>query len=143
MDVYPDAAVALGALKTRSPFTRLPTRLFGAARRRADGTIALGPCMRERLIAHGIPASKIHVAENWADGSLIEPHPLPANGPFAAAGLAAGVGLFATVTTLLAALIQNNVQLAFATVPLAGALLGLGQRSQAAHAKGWSGWCYD
>lgn len=39
-------------------------------------------------------------------------------------GLAAGVGLFATVTTLIAALLQNNLALAFATVPLAGALLG-------------------
>ena len=39
-------------------------------------------------------------------------------------GLAAGVGLFATITTLLAALLQNNVELALATAPLAGALLG-------------------
>jgi UDP-GlcNAc:undecaprenyl-phosphate/decaprenyl-phosphate GlcNAc-1-phosphate transferase len=39
-------------------------------------------------------------------------------------GLAAGIGLFATVTTLVAALIQGNVELAFATAPLAGALLG-------------------
>ena len=38
-------------------------------------------------------------------------------------GLAAGVGLFATCTTLVAALLQNNVPLALATVPLAGALL--------------------
>ena len=39
-------------------------------------------------------------------------------------GLAAGVGLFATTTMLIAALLQHNVILAFATVPLAGALLG-------------------
>src|SRR5579884_3972020 len=39
-------------------------------------------------------------------------------------GLAAGVGLFATITMLLAALLQSNVPLALATVPLAGALLG-------------------
>jgi len=39
-------------------------------------------------------------------------------------GLAAGVGLFATVTMLLAALLGNNVPLALATIPLAGALLG-------------------
>src|ERR1039457_2427751 len=39
-------------------------------------------------------------------------------------GLAAGVGLFATVTTLLAALLNGHVELAFATVPLMGALLG-------------------
>jgi UDP-GlcNAc:undecaprenyl-phosphate GlcNAc-1-phosphate transferase len=39
-------------------------------------------------------------------------------------GLAAGVGLFATVTTLIAALLNNNISLALATAPLAGALLG-------------------
>jgi UDP-GlcNAc:undecaprenyl-phosphate/decaprenyl-phosphate GlcNAc-1-phosphate transferase len=39
-------------------------------------------------------------------------------------GLAAGVGLFATLTTLLAALLKGNIELAFATVPLIGALLG-------------------
>ncbi len=39
-------------------------------------------------------------------------------------GLAAGVGLFATVTVLIAALSNNNMQLALVTVPLAGALLG-------------------
>lgn len=39
-------------------------------------------------------------------------------------GLAAGVGLFATSTTLIAALLQNNHALALATVPLAGCLLG-------------------
>src|SRR5438067_1417943 len=39
-------------------------------------------------------------------------------------GLSAGIGLFATVTMLLAALLQKNVPLALATIPLAGALLG-------------------
>ena len=38
-------------------------------------------------------------------------------------GLAAGVGLFATFTTLAAALLQGNVALALATAPLVGALL--------------------
>jgi UDP-GlcNAc:undecaprenyl-phosphate GlcNAc-1-phosphate transferase len=40
-------------------------------------------------------------------------------------GLAAGVGLFATATTLIAALLEHNIGLAIATVPLAGALLGI------------------
>ncbi len=39
-------------------------------------------------------------------------------------GLASGVGLFATLTILLAALLQGNRGLAMATVPLAGCLLG-------------------
>src|SRR5580658_2451520 len=39
-------------------------------------------------------------------------------------GLAAGVGLMATVTMLIAALTQGNLPLAMATMPLAGCLLG-------------------
>jgi UDP-GlcNAc:undecaprenyl-phosphate GlcNAc-1-phosphate transferase len=39
-------------------------------------------------------------------------------------GLATGLGLFATLTTLIAALLQGNWALAVATAPLAGALLG-------------------
>lgn len=39
-------------------------------------------------------------------------------------GLASGVALFATSTTLFVALLQNNVALAMATAPLAGCLLG-------------------
>jgi UDP-GlcNAc:undecaprenyl-phosphate GlcNAc-1-phosphate transferase len=39
-------------------------------------------------------------------------------------GLAAGVGMFATLTMFVAALMQHNVALAMATVPLAGCLLG-------------------
>ena len=39
-------------------------------------------------------------------------------------GLASGVGLFATLTMLIAALLQHNSVLALATAPLVGALLG-------------------
>jgi UDP-GlcNAc:undecaprenyl-phosphate/decaprenyl-phosphate GlcNAc-1-phosphate transferase len=39
-------------------------------------------------------------------------------------GLATGIGLVATVTTLLAGLLQGNAGLVIATAPLAGALLG-------------------
>jgi UDP-GlcNAc:undecaprenyl-phosphate GlcNAc-1-phosphate transferase len=39
-------------------------------------------------------------------------------------GLATGVGLFATMTMLIAGLLHGNIDLVFATAPLAGALLG-------------------
>jgi glycosyltransferase involved in cell wall biosynthesis len=38
--------------------------------------------MRDRLISQGLPPSKIHVAENWADGNLIRPGPPPSDGSF-------------------------------------------------------------
>jgi UDP-GlcNAc:undecaprenyl-phosphate GlcNAc-1-phosphate transferase len=39
-------------------------------------------------------------------------------------GLACGIGLFATATALLAAGVQHNISLAYAVIPLFGALLG-------------------
>jgi UDP-GlcNAc:undecaprenyl-phosphate GlcNAc-1-phosphate transferase len=39
-------------------------------------------------------------------------------------GLASGIGLFAAVTSLMAALLGSDMRLAFATAPLVGALLG-------------------
>jgi colanic acid biosynthesis glycosyl transferase WcaI len=70
MDVYPDVAVDLNVLSSRSWVVRILGSIIDYSRRRADGIIALGECMRQRLIAHGIPADKIAVAENWADGRL-------------------------------------------------------------------------
>jgi glycosyltransferase involved in cell wall biosynthesis len=80
MDLYPDVAVEMGILSRSSPLTRIVGWAFDFARLRADGIIALGDEMKERLIAHGIPAETIHVCENWADGSDITPLPFP-NGP--------------------------------------------------------------
>ena len=77
MDVYPDIAVDVGFLSPRSPLTRFFGWVFDFARRRAEGIIALGEEMKDRLIAHGIPAEKIHVCENWADGRDITPLPFP------------------------------------------------------------------
>jgi glycosyltransferase involved in cell wall biosynthesis len=37
--------------------------------------------MRERLIARGVPANRIRIVENWADGALIRPRPFPAPEP--------------------------------------------------------------
>ena len=81
MDLYPDIAIDMGVLSPRSPLTRILGWAFDFARLRADGIIALGDEMKDRLIAqHGIPAEKIHVCENWADGrdiirfrSLVDP----------------------------------------------------------------------
>ena len=67
MDVYPDVVVATGGLSPGSWVTRLLQRMFTWSRRRADGIIALGECMKSRLAASGIPANRIHIAQNWAE----------------------------------------------------------------------------
>jgi colanic acid biosynthesis glycosyl transferase WcaI len=73
MDVYPDVAVDVGVLQKGSPITRVIGAIADYGRKQAEGVIALGECMRERLIARGIMESKIHIAENWADGELFYP----------------------------------------------------------------------
>lgn len=81
MDVFPDALVTLGALPERGPAARLLGWIQDCSRRRSDGVIVLGPCMRARLLARGTPAHLVHVAENWADGSAISPRPNRRCGP--------------------------------------------------------------
>ncbi len=77
MDVYPDVAVSLGYLPAGGLVERAIGLLSDFSRRRADGIIALGECMRDRLLARGIPGAKIQVAHNWADGEAIQPIPRP------------------------------------------------------------------
>jgi len=77
MDVYPNIAVALDVLRSRSLLTRLLGASFDWSRRHADGVIALGEDMKACLLARGVPADKIHVAENWAGGCAGQPLPFP------------------------------------------------------------------
>jgi colanic acid biosynthesis glycosyl transferase WcaI len=75
MDLFPEALADTGLLNGNSWMTRLLGWFADYSRKRSDGIIALGDCMRQRLIDRGIPAAKIHVAENWADGKSIVPRP--------------------------------------------------------------------
>ena len=77
MDVYPDIAVALGTFRAGGVLDRLVGWLADRSRRFADGVIALGECMKTRLVERGTDASKIAVAENWADGRAIDVLPRP------------------------------------------------------------------
>jgi glycosyltransferase involved in cell wall biosynthesis len=81
MDVYPDIAVDIGLFRRGSFLDRVTGALADFSRRRCDRVIALGPSMRDRLIARGIPAEKVVVAENWANGSIVSPRPFPPNQP--------------------------------------------------------------
>lgn len=75
MDMYPDVAVDLGYIRSGSPPHKLLGSLADWSRRQADGIIALGDCMRTRLIAGGVESAKIVVIHNWADGSKIRVQP--------------------------------------------------------------------
>lgn len=71
MDVYPDIAYELGALKRGSFAGRLFGRMSGAVLRSSDVVIALGETMAARLRQLG--ASRVEVVHNWADEDAIVP----------------------------------------------------------------------
>jgi colanic acid biosynthesis glycosyl transferase WcaI len=75
MDLFPDALVSLKAIREGSCADRVLGFVADRCRRQSDGIIALGPCMEARLLKRGIPAVRIHVADNWADGEEIRPVP--------------------------------------------------------------------
>lgn len=75
MDLFPEALTDVGQLAPNSWATRAIGAISDFVRLRSDGVIALGECMRDRLLARGLPPSLIHIAENWADGTLIAATP--------------------------------------------------------------------
>jgi glycosyltransferase involved in cell wall biosynthesis len=81
MDLYPDVAVALGTFSSSGLLDRTVGALADSTRRHADKVIALGPCMRNRLVDREIPSSNISIAHNWTDGRRISPRPFPRPSP--------------------------------------------------------------
>src|SRR5262249_27146126 len=83
-DVYPDIAVALGALREKSPMTRVLGWLSRLTLNRADRIVVLSECMRERLASRlsAVAQARIDVIHNWADGAAIVPA-MTSDNPFA------------------------------------------------------------
>lgn len=78
-DVYPDVAVDLEYFEAGGWIDRHTGRAADYAREHADAILALGSCMRERLLRRGVPPRNIFIVENWADGTAITPRPRPGN----------------------------------------------------------------
>jgi putative colanic acid biosynthesis glycosyltransferase WcaI len=102
MDLYPDLAVDLKLLRHDSWIARLLGAIADYSRDQADGIIALGSCMRQRLIERGVSPDKVDVAENWANGKFIYPVPEPSPNHFTVLypgnlGLAHDVGTVSAV----------------------------------------------
>lgn len=104
MDVYPDVAFAADAVSTGTLLARTVAKGFAALRRRADGIITLGQCMRDRLVGQGMDASKVFIAENWVV-SPMDPLPFPKNGPLVVA-YSGNLGVVHDVETIAEALPQ-------------------------------------
>ena len=81
MDLYPDVAIATGTMRGGTWLARLMERLLDWPRRRAEGVLVLGDCMRNRLLRNGIQPARLVIAENWADSAKFACLPLPESPP--------------------------------------------------------------
>lgn len=89
MDLHPEAEVAAGMLRRTSPLGRVLFWANGRGYRGADFVIALGPYMRERILAAGahVSSARIHTVPVWVDGDEITPTPRAQNPLVAELGL--------------------------------------------------------
>ncbi|MCP4370329.1 MAG: glycosyltransferase family 4 protein [Deltaproteobacteria bacterium] len=74
MDVHPELLAISGIINVRGYTYRLLSRCALNALRHADGIIAIGRCMKDRLTEKGIQESKIRLVSNWASNRI---YPLP------------------------------------------------------------------
>ena len=70
-DLFPEAAAAVGMRAMRPALVRSLAALRDWSLRCAVRNVAIGEHMRARLLALGLPESKIAVIHNWADGDAI------------------------------------------------------------------------
>lgn len=91
-DLYPDLLPVLGV---RVPDLLLRVAGHGMARalRRQDGVIAIGRCMRERIVASGVAADRVTLLPNWPDPA-IRPLEKAGNSIRRSLGLTEGDGRF-------------------------------------------------
>lgn len=82
MDLYPDAAEAMGVLRAGSMGAKLMGWLTRRTLEQSDAVIALGEDMAERIMkryGRQLAAERIHVVAPWSDGSALKPMEKGAN----------------------------------------------------------------
>lgn len=75
MDLWPEVAEAVGALRGRGLAVRGLRALARGLYARADQIISLGPAMTRRLRGLGVDAQKILEVPNWVPGEVVQPLP--------------------------------------------------------------------
>ena len=85
-DVFPEVATLLEDFRS-DRVNQVLDRVNRLLLQRADGVVAIGETMAERLVAKGANPARLTVIHNWADRAILEPG--PKKNPFAEAhGLA-------------------------------------------------------
>lgn len=72
-DLWPEAAIQMGAIKRSGPIALVAKRLERAAYRRAAAVVPVSPGMAAGVLAEGVPASKIHMIPNFSNLTLFHP----------------------------------------------------------------------
>jgi len=72
-DLWPEAAIQMGALKRRGLIARVAKHLERFLYRHAEHVIALSPGMAEGVIAEGVDPDRVHVIPNCSDLDLFHP----------------------------------------------------------------------
>ena len=72
-DLYPETAVALSILPAKGRVARLLARWHNRTLKAADRNVAIGRRMAELIRALGVPAERVAVIPNWANGEAITP----------------------------------------------------------------------
>jgi len=73
MDLYPDLPVATGAMNAGHPVARMGRRLDRTCLREVDLVVALGRCMKARLVEKGVAPERIEIVGVWSDEQEIDP----------------------------------------------------------------------
>ena len=75
MDLHPEAEKAIGMIRGDRPQGRLLQRLADWSYRRATFTVDLGPYMKERIRAKGVPDERLHTIPVWNKKDEVYPIP--------------------------------------------------------------------
>ncbi len=74
-DLWPEAAIQMGALKRNGLIARAAKALERFLYRKAKHVIALSPGMADGVIAEGVPPERVHMIPNSSDLDLFYPAP--------------------------------------------------------------------
>lgn len=75
MDLHPEAEIASGMLEAGSTPSLVIHRLSDAGYVNATFVVELGRCMRERILARGVDAARLHRISIWIDTDEVQPVP--------------------------------------------------------------------
>ncbi len=74
-DLWPEAAIQMGAIRRDSLLGRAAKRLERFLYRSADAVIALSPGMAAGVLAEGVDTARVHMVPNCSDTDLFSPGP--------------------------------------------------------------------